>query len=339
MTKKKKDINDILVESLTKTIKEEGLSKESMDEAIRLVTSTYISDNEQEFKDAVIKEALMDIKIPKVIEIKTPKGKKKQISHFQFDNLVKAIQSNLPILIVGMPGTGKTSSVEQVSKVLEIAFNAISVGIQTTKSDILGFVDANGNYKSTGFRESFENGGVFLMDEIDAGNPNVLIVVNSAISNGFCSFPDKMVYAHENFRFVATANTFGNGADTRFVGRNQLDAATLDRFITIDFLIDEALEKIICGNDEWLEKVRNLRKECEENNRDIVVSPRVSIYGAKLIQAGFSVYEAAEMTIMKGHDEDTVAFIKKGLGIRKPSTKVATTGEVKVEVEEDVLPW
>ena len=295
----------------------------------------------EKFIQTTANDPFLPAKAPRVIEVKTPKGKRKKITHVQFDDLVKAIQSNLPILIVGMPGTGKTSSVEQVAELLELSFNAISVGIQTTKSDILGFMDAMGKYKQTGFRDAFENGGVFLMDEVDAGNPNVLIVVNSAISNAFCQFPDKMVHAHKDFRFVATANTFGNGADTRFVGRNQLDAATLDRFITLDFKIDEDLERIITGNNEWLDKVRNLRIECKNNNRDIMVSPRVSIYGAKLIAAGFSIYEAAEMTIMKGSDEDTLAFIKKHLKLRNPKKpKGHDTGVVEaVVVEDEDLPW
>jgi MoxR-like ATPase len=211
--------------------------------------------------------------------------------------------------MVGMPGTGKTSAAEQVAQVMELPFHSISVGVQTTKSDILGFVDAGGTYQTTGFREAFEKGGVFLMDEVDAGNPNVLIIINSAISNGFCNFPDGMKTAHKDFRFIATANTFGTGADVKFIGRNQLDEATLDRFITLSFEIDETLEDSLVVDKDWLEKVRLLRKDVEYNGREILVSPRVSFYGDKLIQSGFSKKQAAEMTILKGKDADTCDYI------------------------------
>ena len=41
---------------------------------------------------------------------------------------------------------------------------------------------------------------------------------------------------------MATANTFGTGADPIYAGRNQLDGATLDRFVVIEMTYDAALE-------------------------------------------------------------------------------------------------
>src|SRR5215217_6156820 len=94
------------------------------------------------------------------------------------------------------------------------------------------------------------------MDEIDAGNANVIIQVNAALSNGYCSFPDGMVQRHDDFIFLASANTFGDGASRQYVGRNQLDAATLDRFTTLVWEIDEELEEIMAGGSadgkKWL---------------------------------------------------------------------------------------
>jgi len=83
-----------------------------------------------------------------------------------------------------------------VADALSLSFHAISVGSQTSKSDLAGYMTATGEYVRTQFREAYENGGLFLLDEADAGNSNVLILLNAALSNGKMAFPDGMVDAH-----------------------------------------------------------------------------------------------------------------------------------------------
>ncbi len=82
---------------------------------------------------------------------------------------------------------------------------------------------------------------MFLCDEIDAGNANVLATLNALLSQPIAAFPDGMVERHENFAFLAAGNTTGAGADMKFVGRNQLDGATLDRFVFVFWEYDEEL--------------------------------------------------------------------------------------------------
>src|SRR5699024_2303605 len=102
-----------------------------------------------------------------------------------------------------------------------------------------------------------------LLDEIDAGNPNVLAALNSALANNYCAFPDGMVKRHDNFRVIAAANTFGSGANIVYAGRNPIDGATKDRFVFIDFDIDENMERQIAGNDTWVNIVQTIRKEMD----------------------------------------------------------------------------
>lgn len=313
---KKKTANDIIAESVIKAIETHGVDEDRIGDALDRGAVKYINANKVAISTAIMEMAKKEIAMPKVIEVKKPDGgKAPKVAHKQFEELVKVVASGVPALMVGMPGTGKTTAAEHVADQFNIPFESISVGIQTTKTDILGFTDAGGTYQPTAFRRAFENGGVFLMDEVDAGNPNVLIVINSAISNGWCSFPDGMVHAHEDFKFIATANTFGTGADTKFIGRNQLDEATLDRFITINWEIDEFVEDALVTKKDWLTKVRKLRTEAARTGRDMLVSPRVSIYGSQLIEAGFNMRKAAEMTILKGKDNETQKYIKDVMGI------------------------
>ena len=88
-------------------------------------------------------------------------------------------------------------------------------------------------------------------------------MLNSALANGSCAFADGMVKRHEDFILIATANTFGNGANAQYVGRNQLDSATLDRFVTIEWGYDEELEMAIASDKEWCETVQNTEKQSQ----------------------------------------------------------------------------
>lgn len=227
------------------------------------------------------------------IEIRTPKGNKKLtgVRHHQFENLLKIVSTGNPVLMVGPAGTGKTQGAAQVAEALELKFYSISVGSQTSKSDLQGYLDATHHYVRTQFREAYEHGGIFLLDEADAGNSNVLILLNAALSNGYMAFPDGMVQAHPDFRMIATANTFGHGANRQYVGRNQLDAATLDRFVVLTWDIDPKVETHMAGTSDegkkWLKVVKAVRKRVtDELELRVVVSPRATKRGAELLAAG-----------------------------------------------------
>ena len=226
----------------------------------------------------------------------------KGLKHKNLKKLIKLANANLNILMVGMAGTGKTKGASQVAEALDLPFYCMSVGSQTSKSDILGYMNANGEYIRTAFRDAYENGGIFVMDEIDAGNSNVLIVLNSALANDICSFPDKMVKRHQDFRFIATANTYGNGADRTYVGRKQLDGATLDRFAVINWGIDEALESALVKpytkGEVWLKTIRYFRRQVSDLGLRAIISPRASIKGAQELELGFKLDDVIESVIL-----------------------------------------
>ena len=103
----------------------------------------------------------------------------KGLKHKQLEQLINYCALRLSPLMVGMAGTGKTHAGEQVAVALGLPFYSMSVGAQTSKSDIIGYMDAAGRYVTTHFRTAYQQGGVFLMDEIDAGNANVLIQIKA----------------------------------------------------------------------------------------------------------------------------------------------------------------
>lgn len=236
------------------------------------------------------------------------------LKHRQLEQLISYSALRLNPLLVGMAGTGKTHAGEQVSKALGLPFYSMSVGAQTSKSDIIGYMSASGEYVGTHFRQAYENGGIFLMDEIDAGNANVLIQVNAGLSNNLMAFPDRMVKRHEDFVFIASANTYGNGANRQYVGRNQLDAATLDRFAVIDWLIDDELEKSLAiglNGKAWYMAVGACRDFVAEKNIRALISPRCTQKGSKLLDIGQSLDEVIDATMLASVPQDKRQDVKE----------------------------
>ncbi len=232
--------------------------------------------------------------------------------HESFGKLLSAVKAGMNVLLVGPAGSGKTTACKKAADALELPFDYVALGPTITESRIFGYMNAAGTYVPTGFRTVYENGGVFLFDEMDSGNPAVLVAINAAIENGVASFPDGLKHRHPDARFVASANTFGRGATAEYVGRNALDAATLDRFTArIEWTYDEALETSIGGNPEWTKTVQAHRAAVAEIGlKRHVISPRASINGSKLLAAGWKRADVEAAALYWGLDEATTQKLK-----------------------------
>lgn len=223
--------------------------------------------------------------------------------HRNFDKLLKLTARRFNTMLIGEAGSGKSSAARKVAEVLGLDYGFISVGMTTTKTEFFGYMDAQGRVVETEFRKRFINGGVFLVDEFDAGNPNVSIALNEPLANKRAAFPDGVYEAHPDFICIAAANTYGNGATAEFTGRNALDKATLDRFTFLDWNIDDEFEATLVSDVDWLKKVRKIRAAFKELNIKQPVSTRAAIQGAVLLADGFNTAEVMEMTIFKGLNE------------------------------------
>lgn len=264
----------------------------------------------QEARVRQIVGEIIEARLPKEVSVKLPDGTENKVGvvHEAFNRILQAVSANISggILLVGGAGSGKTTTCHKVAEALNLPFRTISVCKQTTLSHLVGFINVSGEYITTPFREAYEKGGVFLLDEFDAGNENVVLALNSALANGICEFPDKQIQRHPDFRCIASANTYGTGATLAFVGRNKLDGATLDRFVVIEHDYDTKLEFALCGNEKWAERVISIRKAIDKMGIRHIVSPRASINGAKLLAIGWKQSEVEQACVWKGLDKSEV---------------------------------
>jgi cobaltochelatase CobS len=264
------------------------------------------------------------------------------VQHSSFPVLLRTLSARktdgtgINVWLVGPAGSGKTSAAHACATALGLTFRAKSVGPQTSESSLLGYYDANGKYVRTQLRDAFEFGGVFLLDEVDAGNPAVLVVINAVLANGSAAFPDGVIPKHKDFILVAGANTIGQGADRQYVGRQQVDAATLDRFAFLQWDYDPSLISSICGvPSDWLDGLpsaasfdfvsiddaeavnRRVKTYCRKvvgifkavaslgKGVRVVLGTRGLEHGIALIRVGFRVEDALDACVWKGLDADT----------------------------------
>lgn len=242
------------------------------------------------------------------------------VQHEKFETVLKFVANNEPVFLTGPAGSGKNVLCKQVAQALGLKFYFTNAVTQEYK--LTGFTDANGNYQATQFYKAFTEGGVFMLDEMDASIPEVLIILNAAIANRYFDFPAPIGYveAHPDFRVIAAGNTIGQGADFEYVGRNQLDAASLDRFAVIEIDYSPTIENAVTGNDtELVEFCRAFRKEAQKAGCSIIVSYRGMGRLAKMLQI-LTIEEALKTYLIKGLEVDSIKMIANGI----PSSKYKT---------------
>lgn len=237
-----------------------------------------------------------------------------KVRHAEMDFIKRILMEGDACYINGPAGSGKSFICEQIAEEMGLPFYVSSQ--VTQEYQVEGFVDAHGVYQSVPFYEAFSGGGIFVLEEMDASSPDVLVKINTALANGYATFPGKgMVRMHKDFHCVATGNTNGAGADSRYTGRMQLDASTLDRFEfrTVDY--DERIE-LTCanGNTDLVNFIHDVRRAIEKCGADVpfAISYRGITKLAKYEKI-FGLKEAMKQSIVKGLDRDNVAMIFNNL--------------------------
>lgn len=234
-------------------------------------------------------------------------GVSKGFYHEKFETVLSLIQLDEPIMLIGPAGSGKNVVISQVANTL--GQHMYYTNNASNEFKLTGFIDAGGNYRNTEFYNAFKNGGVFFLDEIDNSDPSALIVINSALANGYMAFPHETIDRHPDFRIVAAANTWGKGADLQYVGRNALDGATLDRFDNVFFDYDKKLEQALYPNDEVLQFMWSFRNAVYDSKIPHIISTRGigKVYKKEI--NGISVEEILTTNVIKNLGQDDVNMI------------------------------
>ena len=220
----------------------------------------------------------------------------------EFNTVAKLGEIGQNIMLVGPSGSGKTFLAERLAEHLGRQFAAQSCSAGMSESQLAGWLLPVGDtgkfsYVPSAFVSVYENGGVFLFDEMDAADENTLIFINAALAGKSFHLPQRFeqprVARHDDFVAVGACNTLGVGSDEVYSGRNQLDGATLDRFRAGVVHVGYS-GKVECSlvDEEVLEWGLHIRRVIDQNRLLHIMSTRVMLdFTKQKRELGYGRYE------------------------------------------------
>lgn len=194
-----------------------------------------------------------------------------------FNSVLAYSVNGNPVMLTGHAGTGKGYIARKVAEAMEAKF--FEVNAVKNSFDLTGFVDAQSRFVRTPFYDACKtvaDGGkaVFLFDEMDCSEPEVLKIFNEALSSMEFTFPNDEHLNFDNLVIISACNTYGTGNDELYSGE-QLDASTLDRFVLVKVDYDKSVELSLCNHDEDLvDFIERFRKVTEDNAIPFITSYR-----------------------------------------------------------------
>lgn len=270
--------------------------------------------------DAAVKQEVEKRVQPMVIEVKSPDVPAVKIegAHYLFPRLLRLISAGFNVFMWGPPGTGKTTAALQVAEALSRKAEIDTLDPTTARSMVQGYMSPNGEPVHNVFTRCWEQGKVYVADEVDLAPGHVQTLFNSALANGHAPLAWGNVEKTEGFSFVATGNTAGRPT-AAFPDRRPMSNAFADRLYFLYWPLDPAIEcravgltpppvkkekKESCSPEAWVTFVRSIREWAEDNAPTLSITPRASLLGIRALAAGESPEQVADGLIFRGCDKD-----------------------------------
>ena len=217
-------------------------------------------------------------------------------------NVLMGIEENIPVLLWGDAGVGKSTLFEQVCARTNRRYMRVQHTANTEESHIVGQILANdsGTYFEPGpLTLAMKNGWVYNADEYDFAHASITAVYQPVLEGKpliIKEAPDewRVIKPHRNFRFVATGNTNGSGDETGlYAGTNIGNSANYSRFgITdrVDYLESNLEAKVISGQAKieiqdanlLIDFAQKIREAYRTGKMSATVGTRELIYAAKV---------------------------------------------------------
>ncbi len=169
------------------------------------------------------------------------------------ETLAYGVANNLPVLLVGETGVGKTLAVRYLAWKTHNGLRRLNLNGATTVDEFLGklLINEQGTYWVNGVLvEAMLSGDWILLDEINATLPEIAFCLHSLLDDDrmvvLMEYDGRIVRPHPNFRLFASMNPSEEG---RYGGTKTLNEALLDRFplvIRMDYLTeDQEVEAVL----------------------------------------------------------------------------------------------
>lgn len=192
-------------------------------------------------------------------------------------------------LLVGPAGSGKSVICEQAARSLGLPFSHVNCTAGASETWFFGRQTPTGPFKGP-LHVRYEEGGLFGAEEWDASDENLTLAFNTLLESKkfFNPILNETVDRHENFLFIATANTSGRGADMVYTGRNRQDGAARSRFVPIEVSYSQEIEKAVCPDVDLRDRFWSAREELDKRKSEEVWGTRQLRQAFKLKSLGWS---------------------------------------------------
>lgn len=218
------------------------------------------------------------------------------------------------IQLTGPAGSGKSTAIELAAKNAGVPYYFIEQVVMP--HEVIGSRDPHtGEWKHTGLTLAALHGGYVAFEEFDGWAARPTLAAHPAMANRHIvnQATGEVVKLHPDCVIFALTNTWGQGATMEYVGRNKMDAASLDRLgARIHWTVDERMERKVADNDEVADFVQHCRRNVERAKLKVLISPRATFAIATLVEGGFSILEAAEMNFLAGLSRTDAAIVLEG---------------------------
>jgi MoxR-like ATPase len=180
------------------------------------------------------------------------------------EKIAYAVVRDLPVLLIGETGVGKTLAVRYLAWKTNNGLRRVNLNGATTVDEFLGklLINEEGTYWVNGVLvDAMLAGDWILLDEINACLPEIAFSLHSLLDDDhmvvLMEYDGRIVRPHPNFRLFASMNP---SEESRYGGTKTLNEALLDRFpvvMRMDYLSEE-------------EEIDAVMAQSGNDNRDVV---------------------------------------------------------------------
>ena len=232
-----------------------------------------------------------------------------------------AVTNDIPLLLIGETGTGKTSLVREQAIINKKELVRFSITGETTVDEFVGKYELESGetvWKDGILIDAMKTGKWLVADEINVALPEILFVLHSLLDDDkqitVSNHLGEVIKPHKDFRFFATMNP-----PEEYAGTKELNKAFQSRFsivLTVHYPAPEIETRILVDKAGIIEAdavrmvdVANALREAKKQDKIFYTcSTRDLLHWADVYSKGIDANDAFKVAVLNKTGQDHTAI-------------------------------